>query len=296
MNPTEKLLWQKIQDFQLDDPKAKLTFSQRLARENAWSLKYTQEVIEEYKKFMFLLCVCAHPVTPSDQIDQVWHLHLIYTQNYWEDFCDGVLGKKVHHGPTKGGLQENKKYTNLYELTQEAYHKYFEAMPPKEIWWETEKRFKQIQFQRVNTHTHWIVPKLHLKVQPRKFALQILLMTLVILWSCTESNSPYKSSFAVYAVLGFVLFYVFLLYVLTKSSKKKVKNKKPRASQKTSSSSSSSNVGDVDSSSSSSSDSGSSWGSFFGGGDFGGGGADSSGCSSSGCSGCGGGGCGGGGD
>lgn len=300
MNPNEKQLWQKIQAFQLDDPKAKLTFSQRLARENAWSNQYTAEVITEYKKFMFLLCVCEHPVTPSDQIDQVWHLHLIYTQSYWEDFCDGVLGKKVHHGPTKGGLLENKKYTNLYELTQLAYQKYFETEPPKEIWWETQKRFQQIRFQRVNTHTHWIVPKLNLKLQSRKFTLASMLVILTVLWSCTNDGNPYKSTSTIAIVCGFFVFYVILLRAMTKNDFRNTEKKKSNDG-----SSSSSTGSSLDSSpstgssfdSSSSSDSGSSWSSFFGGGDFGGGGADSSGCSSSGCSsGCGGGGCGGGGD
>ena len=32
--------------------------------------------IEEYRKFVFLALVAGHQITPSDQVDQVWHLHL----------------------------------------------------------------------------------------------------------------------------------------------------------------------------------------------------------------------------
>jgi hypothetical protein len=78
-------LYERILAFSLDKPDAQLTFSKRLARDNGWKLEYTQRVIEEYKKFAFLAVTAGHPITPSDQIDQVWHLHLSYTRSYWEE-------------------------------------------------------------------------------------------------------------------------------------------------------------------------------------------------------------------
>ena len=67
--------------------------------------KYTDRVIEEYRKFLYLLASAGHPVTPSDQVDQAWHLHLTYTRSYWEDLCEKTIGKPLHHGPTKGGAE-----------------------------------------------------------------------------------------------------------------------------------------------------------------------------------------------
>jgi len=34
----QAVLWQKILDFQLDDPEAAFKFSERLARENGWNV------------------------------------------------------------------------------------------------------------------------------------------------------------------------------------------------------------------------------------------------------------------
>jgi len=76
MNFQQTELYKRIQAFALDRPDSQLSFSQRLAKDNGWSLGYTQRAIEEYKKFIFLAVAAGHPVTPSDQIDQVWHLHL----------------------------------------------------------------------------------------------------------------------------------------------------------------------------------------------------------------------------
>src|SRR5688572_22064054 len=106
MNDQQTALMDRLQAYELDDIGARLSFSKRLARDNAWSETYALHVIEEYKRFAFLAVAAGHPVTPSDQVDQVWHMHLIYSRAYWEDFCPNVLQTPLHHGPTKGGQQE----------------------------------------------------------------------------------------------------------------------------------------------------------------------------------------------
>ena len=108
---------------------------------------------------MFLTCLADHPLTPSDQVDQVWHLHLIYTRSYWEDFCGATLGKMVHHGPTKGGGSEAAKYQDWYEMTKQLYETVFRHQPPEDIWPASKERFSNINFRRVNTDEYWIIKK-----------------------------------------------------------------------------------------------------------------------------------------
>ena len=76
MTDKEMELFEKIQAFELDDDSASFKLSERLARENGWNKTYTQRVIDEYKKFIFLCCITDTGVTPSDPVDQAWHLHL----------------------------------------------------------------------------------------------------------------------------------------------------------------------------------------------------------------------------
>ena len=72
MNTQQKELYQNIQKFSLDDADAVLSFTQRLAKDNGWTIEYTQRVINEYKKFAFLAVIAGHPVSPSSQVDQAW--------------------------------------------------------------------------------------------------------------------------------------------------------------------------------------------------------------------------------
>src|SRR5512138_3040100 len=92
-------LLNRIQAFSFDEHECPLPFADRLARENQWSAAHAERVISEYKRFIFLAMVAGHPVTPSDEVDQVWPPHLIYTHSYWERLCAGVLGRPLHHDP-----------------------------------------------------------------------------------------------------------------------------------------------------------------------------------------------------
>ncbi|WPQ65827.1 hypothetical protein SIO70_13280 [Chitinophaga sancti] len=103
MNATHLTLWEKIEQFPIDDGTATLPFSTRLAKEQRWTKKFTLRAILEYKRFIFLCCVLDKGASPSKIVDEVWHLHLTYTRSYWEAFCRDTLGKELHHIPSSGG-------------------------------------------------------------------------------------------------------------------------------------------------------------------------------------------------
>lgn len=158
---TEHLeLLKRLETYSPDDASSAFPFSERLARENGWPLVYAQRVIREYMRFAFLALAAGHPVTPSDEVDQAWHLHMLYTESYWKDFCGRILGKPLHHGPTKGGASESRKFHDWYSRTIESYQTFFAAPPPADIWPEASRRFGEaIHFIRVNRQRHWIIPK-----------------------------------------------------------------------------------------------------------------------------------------
>jgi hypothetical protein len=141
-NAAQINLFQNIQAFDLDDPKAIVPFSKHLAKENRWGLKYAQKAIEEYKKFIFLKLVSDHHVIASRQIERVWHLHLVYTHSYWNCFCLKVLGMPLHHEPIDLNFYEPSLKIEDYKQTLIGYHNWFGKQPPANIWFPVEKQFK----------------------------------------------------------------------------------------------------------------------------------------------------------
>ncbi|BAV04067.1 hypothetical protein SAMN05421788_104196 [Filimonas lacunae] len=266
MTETQIALWNRIQAFQLDDAEAAFTFSHRLAAENGWSRPYTLRVIEEYKRFLFLCCTSKTPVTPSDAVDQAWHLHLVYTRSYWNELCGQVLQRELHHGPTKGGKAEAEKFDGMYTLLKELYKEAFSEEPPGDIWLDNEERFKRARFQRINRNDYWMWRK---PVIEKRSIVQAV-FGLILIGLFVKAND----------IFAFVVFIGIVILIILAEKARGKRN----------------NDGSGCGGGSCGGDIGSGHGSHGSHGSDGGHGCSSHGCSSgcnSGCSGCGGGGCGG---
>ncbi len=124
-------LWNKILEFDFDNPPSEYGFSTRLANEKFWTNEFADQAILEYKKFMYLATTSEFMVSPSEIIDNVWHQHLIFTQSY-QDFCN-ILGKQIQHIPSTHNREEFEKFKQAKERTIKFYERDF-GKQPKNIW------------------------------------------------------------------------------------------------------------------------------------------------------------------
>ncbi len=133
-------LWARVAAHPFESPNDSLDFLRRLMREQRWSESYARRAIEEYRRFCFLVAVQSESLTPSEAVDQVWHLHLTYTQDYWHNWCDGCLGTRLHHNPTRGGASQGAQFHNQYARTLALYESMF-GSSPADIWPAATRRF-----------------------------------------------------------------------------------------------------------------------------------------------------------
>lgn len=139
-----------------DYPDAVFTFTDRLARDNGWSTEFAEKVAMEYRRFACLVIASERELTPSDQVDQAWHLHLLYTRNYWGVWAN-ALGRPLHHGPTPGGVVAGKRYWENYEAALALYQQGFREKPPEDVWPHPAIRFDTPgRFVRLDTLKHFI--------------------------------------------------------------------------------------------------------------------------------------------
>ena len=137
-----------------------MSFKKRLAHENGWGLAKAERAFQEYKRFAYMCAHSERPCTPSVEVDQVWHLHMTYTRDYWERFCPDVLGYELHHGPTEGGEAEDEKYLEQYERTLDYYQEVFGRAPPEDLWPHPDVRFSSFPNLRwVDLSKHSITPR-----------------------------------------------------------------------------------------------------------------------------------------
>ncbi|MCR9245258.1 MAG: hypothetical protein NXI31_09515 [bacterium] len=197
------LLQQRLADFEIADPRAALPFTHRLARENGWSPEFGVRVVAEYKRFVFLAMAAGHPVTPSDEVDQAWHLHLAYTRSYWDELCGEVLGRPLHHGPTAGGRAEDEKYHDWYSRTLASYERLFGELPPRDVWPLPDQRFAG-RFQRVDRSAHFVVSR-------RTAAVVAISALFASVAACAgKSDGSGVAGVVLAGILGLVFFMVWL--------------------------------------------------------------------------------------
>ncbi len=151
--------WRRLSAIDFDDPTAAFSFTKRLARDNGWRVSFAARVVEEYRRFAFLSVATGHETTPSDEVDQAWHLHLTYTRHYWGAFTE-ALGAPLHHNPTAGGDVEKKRYADNYSATLRSYANYFGEAAPADIWPSARIRFGYAPYmQRINRRRNFVLPK-----------------------------------------------------------------------------------------------------------------------------------------
>lgn len=193
-------LFDRLASFRIDPPGVALPFARRLAHENGWSPAFAERAVAEYRRFVWLAMRAGHPVTPSPAVDEVWHLHLCYTHSYWDELCGGVLGRPLHHGPTRGGAAEGAKFADWYARTLASYRQHF-GEPPADLWPAPAERFRGGIPRKVDARSHWVVSKARVRaLAARSVRVAVLLLLLVSMAACVDLSEP--ESVALVAILG----------------------------------------------------------------------------------------------
>ena len=160
MQSDHAALWDRLEAFEFSPGVTDLPFARRLARENRWTEPFALRAIQEYKKFCFLAVTTGQEVTPSDAVDQVWHLHLTYSRSYWDRFCPETLRCPLHHGPTGGSSADQTRYYRQYADTLRLYEEGFGETPPEDIWPDAKRRFLIDPYAfRVNPADVFMIPR-----------------------------------------------------------------------------------------------------------------------------------------
>jgi hypothetical protein len=80
--------------------------AQRRNGERLWDEERVERALHEYKQFLTLMHWNPEAVlVPSEDIDEVWHTHVLNTARYQAD-CETIFGRFQHHLPTFGGSEE----------------------------------------------------------------------------------------------------------------------------------------------------------------------------------------------
>lgn len=86
-------LWGKVEQLNLN------LVRDRLLLKHKWSEKRADAAIGGYRQYLYLTQMYGKPISPTGDIDEVWHEHILHTNKYSLD-CNFLFGKFLHHFPT----------------------------------------------------------------------------------------------------------------------------------------------------------------------------------------------------
>jgi hypothetical protein len=118
---------------QIEEPGTSRRFEEALAERNGWTLEFAERVADEYCGFLYLAATAGFEVTPSQTVDEAWHLHLAWP-HYREVLCEQILGRPLDHRPATGEPGEEERHRRQYEETLALYERVFDKPPPVDIW------------------------------------------------------------------------------------------------------------------------------------------------------------------
>lgn len=72
----------------------------RLIVKKGYDPAVVDQAIADYRIFLYVCIQFEGTHEPTEMVDEVWHDHILHTQQYMAD-CQRVAGRYIHHGPYK---------------------------------------------------------------------------------------------------------------------------------------------------------------------------------------------------
>ncbi|KAJ3148514.1 hypothetical protein HDU86_007444 [Geranomyces michiganensis] len=114
------------------------------------------DIVTEYLKFLYIKYHCndwnANIFSPSQIIDEVWHLHILDTRNYHKDIV-ALCGHSVEHNPE--GPYDAEQQEVRYAATVAVYHGLFGCVPDAaRVIWPLASARRGFEHLKLDRHVH----------------------------------------------------------------------------------------------------------------------------------------------
>lgn len=194
----ENPIWDQLKNYQFDSPDPTETFSERLARKGGWTKEFTREVIEEYRKFLFLIATEKCILIPSPSVDLAWCIHTEHYYFHWNKLRLEILKCDVQRFVPDSEDNNTSWNAKQYQRTLQLYSWHFQTYPLAVLW---------------PTSDEWFNPRLKLwfKINGKTATLQFnyVMVTGFILLFFFQLGYPSMPAFVFTFVTLIITFFIY---------------------------------------------------------------------------------------
>ena len=123
MNPIKKdrQLWHRLEGYSFHERPLTRSLVDRLEEETGHSVDVCYILVEEYRRFMYLVGSTGETLAPSPIVNVVWQMHAEDTKAYFEDFCPRVIGRTIYHPGDLPSFQDDPAYLRTLDYYAEEF-------------------------------------------------------------------------------------------------------------------------------------------------------------------------------
>lgn len=123
----------------------------RLHEETGHPVDVCYTLVEEYRRYMYLVGSTGETLAPSPIVDLVWGLHVADERAYFDDFCQRVIGRTIYRPEgaplAEFVLQDDPDYIKTLEYYAQEF-----GRPQVQFWPDPD-----FTSERISSALFWII-------------------------------------------------------------------------------------------------------------------------------------------
>ena len=117
----DRRLWHRVEGYSFHERPLSRSLVEQLEEVTGHPTSVCYVVIEEYRRFMYLLGSTGESLSPSPIVAVVWRLHVKDKKAYYEDFCPRILGRTIDYPNDLPPTQDDPGYERTLEFYAEEF-------------------------------------------------------------------------------------------------------------------------------------------------------------------------------
>jgi len=148
---TDRRLWHRLEGYSFHERPLTRSLVDRLYEETGHPIDVCYTLVEEYRRYMYLVGSTGETLSPSPIVDLVWGLHVEDSRAYFEDFCPRVIGRTIYRPEGEQRLDFPLQDDPDYIRTLDYYAQEF-GRPQVQFWPDPD-----FASERISSMLFWLI-------------------------------------------------------------------------------------------------------------------------------------------
>ncbi len=117
----DRNMWHRLEGYSFHERPLVRSIVDKLAEETGHSTDVCYILVEEYRRFMYLMGISKEPLSASPIVSLVWRLHAEDENAYYNDFCRRIIGRRIPYQQGTNDVRNDSSYERALKLYAQEF-------------------------------------------------------------------------------------------------------------------------------------------------------------------------------